>query len=377
MRMPNDVTTLAHRKVQRNLKTLLTGEPVAFSVPLHPPTGQAIHANPDAATAFIRAWETHDGVTYETRNLSRWGLGTQQLPIRYEAASNAELISLAGYTSEFERLTRSLDVLEDVGSRRVVVSRRAVVDALPLWRDLPPTDIAHARRVTQWFCDHPDTGVLPRAVAVEGVHGKWIEQHRRLLEHLLSIARGGNGDLGLGSVHPTIRLRFAPGSGPAGLDDISVPNDTIGKALSGAREQIEQVLFLENKETFLSLTPQPGTCLIFGSGYRAHHSASLNAFDGKRILYWGDLDLDGYQILDAVRSQRPNAESVLMGPDTVISNLDIATPDRDFTPTTLTRLTPEENKALDILITHGHLRIEQERINIEDALKVLRQFGVV
>ena len=66
-----------------------------------------------------------------------------------------------------------------------------------------------------------------------------------------------------------------------------------------------------------------------------------------------------------------------MGPDTVTSNLGIATPDRDFTPTTLTRLAPEENEALDILITHGHLRIEQERINIEDALKVLRQFGVV
>lgn len=371
MRMPKDVATLAQRKVQRDLKTLLIGEPVAFSVPLHPPTGQAIHADPDTAKAFIRAWEGHDGVTFETRNLARWGLGTQQLPIRYEAASNAELISMAGYTPEFQRLTRSLNVLESVGSRR------DVVDALPLWRDLPPTDIAHARRVTQWFCTHPSSGILPRAVAVEGVHGKWIEQHRRLLERLLSIARGGDGDLGLGSVLPTIRLRFAPGSGPAGLDDISIPSDTIGMALSGAQEQVEQILFLENKETFLSLTPQPGTCLVFGGGYRAHHSASLDAFDGKRLLYWGDLDLDGYQILDAVRSQRPNAESVLMGPETVTANLDIATPDRDFTPTALTRLTPEENKALDILITHGHLRIEQERINIEEALKVLRQFGVV
>lgn len=371
MRMPKDVATLAQRKVQRDLKTLLIGEPVAFSLPLHPPTGQAIHADPDTAKAFIRAWEGHDGVTFEMRNFARWGLGTQRLPVRYEAASNAELISMAGYTSEFERLSRSLAILEGMGSRR------AVVDALPLWRDLPPADIDHAQRVTQWFCTHPSSGVLPRAVAVEGVHGKWIEQHRRLLEHLVGIARGDDGDLGLGSVLPTIRLRFAPGSGPAGLDDISVPTNALGKALSGAREQVEQVLFLENQETFLSLTPQPGTCLVFGVGYRAHHSASLDVFDGKRLLYWGDLDLDGYRILDAVRSQRPNAESVLMGPDTVTSNLGIATPDRDFTPTTLTRLAPEENEALDILITHGHLRIEQERINIEDALKVLRQFGVV
>ena len=250
MRMPKDVATLAQRKVQRDLKTLLLGEPVAFSVPLHPPTGQAIHADPNTAKAFIRAWEGHDGVTFETRNFARWGLGTQRLPVRYEAASNAELISMAGYTSEFERLSRSLAILEGVGSRR------AVVDALPLWRDLPPADIDHAQRVTQWFCTHPSSGVLPRAVAVEGVHGKWIEQHRRLLEHLVGIARGDDGDLGLGSVLPTIRLRFAPGSGPAGLDDISVPTNALVRLPSFSGHPISADLVSVGEDVHCESTAQ-------------------------------------------------------------------------------------------------------------------------
>lgn len=372
MILPDDIRTRAAKKVQAHLGAILAGEDVAFDVPLHPPTGAAILASEDVAAEFVRAWEGNPHVQWESRNLARYGLGTQQLPARFTVSTNQELVTAACLNSEVMQLLDSLDALCALApGTPASESRRALIAQLSLWRSLSTDDLTHALNVTRWFVANPNSGVLPRAVAVDGVHGKWLEQHRPLIEHLVAIANGDysgtRADLGLSTADPTIRLRFAAGCGPAGLDDIAVPISLLPRALSGSGQGFARVLFLENLQTFLSLSPTPDTCLVFGGGYRANAASALQAFEGMEFYYWGDLDVDGYRILDAVRAHRPDARSILMDPATVFETLPLATADTAFRPVTLTRLTAEEATALDLLITHGHLRIEQERINFASA----------
>lgn len=376
MLLPDDVRTKAHKKVHANIRTLLAGQPVAFDIPLHPPTGAAVAADVVAATQFVRAWENHPFVSWQTRNLTRFGLGSQTLPTRFCTPDNDALIATAGLEQELARLRAALDTLAGTAPD----SRAAIIQQLPLWRDLALADLQHARQVTQWCVDHPDSGLLPRAVAVDGVHSKWLEQHRALIEHLVAIARGdtsgARADLGLAAAPLTIRVRCSPGCGPAGLDDVEMPTHALGAALSGAKHPITAALIVENKETFLAIPPTPGTCVIFGGGYRAHTATRLSAIAALDVYYWGDLDFDGFRILDAVRHECPGVRSILMDEDTVTTYLTLATADTTFRPATLTHLTADETAALNLLITHGHLRIEQERINFDAACAALAAAGL-
>lgn len=385
---PEVVAARASKSMDRDRGGWLLGEVTELGIPLHPPTGKQAAAHIDAARLFIASWQNYgapDGatVTWENRAWHAASLGVQQVPTRFTAASPEAITNTAGRLAEWRELQRSFTLLTDGRGDAV---RETAARFVRAWEGLADAELTRIHDLVQWFVDHPSSGLLPRAVAVEGIHGKWLEQHRGLVQALVSAARGfpdgSRGDLGLCRIEPLVRLRRLDPElrGSEGIEDISVPLPAATR-LFVQEPRPRLVLLVENLATFLSLgatAPGTGAVVVWSQGYAVDTVAQLTWFTNAHLLYWGDLDVDGFAILNRLRSALPeNIEvaSVLMDPATVSRFAPLGVPDPGDPGKVLPWLTADEEQARGLLVSSGRLRIEQERIYWEYALKQLTKAG--
>ncbi|OFT47454.1 hypothetical protein HMPREF3158_04230, partial [Corynebacterium sp. HMSC06G04] len=314
-----------------------------------------------ATQGFIRAWQRwphQEEVIYESRNWSRAGLGTNDVPTRAVLTGAARIATVAGLMSDYDRaLQRTQDIAAIFPDSQdfTYTVRRSYTQ----WKDLSAYDLKCLGPCLTWLRANPDSGEWERAVPVEGVDGKWIGTHRRLLLALL--APFGITDLGLRRSDARLRLRYL-NHAPA-LSDIEIP---LADAATLFPDTPPRVLIVENKQTFLALPTladaSPPTVALLGAGTAAHQLHALDWLNLIDITYWGDLDAAGFAILNAVRAHFPHTTSLLMDTATVTEFQHLAVPDPGDGSATLTHLTTEEQRAYRLLFTAGRLRIEQERI---------------
>lgn len=434
---PTDAVAVLSATARRRWKTWLVGSGAAggldgatdgeadgavVDLPMHPPTGKAAAEDVNAASAWIRTWQAwatahpQATVVWVEKSWGAAGLGRQQVPDRLQVTGVDDLVAITGQRAEWRGLLRRFTTLVGDSPSESVRSTAAAV--MSRWRDLSEEDLHRVHTVVNWFLAHPDSGLTPRAVPVEGVHGKWLESHLTLVTRLVAARRGeaaraANADdagetnttqpevdqseagtergtprssleyLGLVDKEPQVRLRL-----PSGLPGWeSLPED-ITLTWSGAASlwtdpaspvpvpmPVTGVLMVENLETFLALPSRPGRVLLWGAGYSARKWAQLPWLADLPVWYWGDLDADGYGILSAVRSHLPQAESVLMDEAAVRRWSHLATEDAHPDRKNLAHLTASEDAARDLLVSLGNLRIEQERILLADAVDAVTEAG--
>ena len=107
------------------------------------------------------------------------------------------------------------------------------------------------------------------------------------------------------------------------VSDLSVPVsqfDTL--QLAGYR-----FVIAENEMTFLTLPELADSLGLFGAGFRIDILKSVTWLANCPILYWGDLDVQGFQILSQLRSYFPNAVSVMMNMKTLTRFRNFTVPD--------------------------------------------------
>lgn len=382
--LPEVVQQRASRKMDRELSTWLLAPDVELSIPLHPFTGKQAASDLTRAKKFNEVWMNNPHVLWETRAWHAAGLGIQKVPTRFVASGAEEIARIASRATEWSEIRRKFDLLCHPTTAPDI--RGTAARMASRWVHLDDADLTRIRDIVTWFLHNPTSGLLPRAVAVEGVHGKWLENNTALVKALLSAARGfpdgSHGELGLRTIDATVRLRRLDPllRGSEGLEDISVP---LSEALSlfhpGPRPQV--ILMVENQATFLSFdtTAQgSGAVVLWSKGFAAEALAHLPWLNGAKLLYWGDLDSAGFSILHRLRRILPESytmQSVLMDPDTVRDYSKYGVRDPGDVSLRLSTLTPEEKVARNLLVVNGTLRIEQERIPWSYALAKLRQAG--
>lgn len=349
------------RYVRRHRHKLLLDAFAGHGLPLHPPTARAAAADVEGTRRFIRDWEDVQGVVWEERNWTAAGIGRHSVPVRLQLGTISDLVREAGLQAEWESWVGRRDMLTSAGCHP-----EAVVSAVALWAEQEISTLETALRVVDWFRDRPGVSVLPRAVAVEGVDTKWLERNLPLVETLLAASHGVVGREGLGLMVPPVRvrMRFHPDDGPGGLTDTEVPVEELS-VVSPPRV----ILMVENLSSFLALPTWPGVALVWGAGYRAVSMVPDSWFRTAALVYWGDLDADGFSILSAVRGIHGDVTSVLMDVDTVRRWEPFGVPDREFRMRTYPGLTETEKSAVDELIMARQLRIEQERIRFDVAVE--------
>ena len=141
---------------------------------------------------------------------------------------------------------------------------------------------------------------------------------------------------------------------------------------------------IENKDTYQAMPTVEHAICILGNGYAAtSHITTLLPWltTIPNIIYWGDMDANGLDILSKLRATGIPCTSILM--DTTAyrtyeqygTQLDAKNkPLTTQTPQPTPGLTTEERKLYETLCTGTdiqYLRIEQERIPIRDATTIL------
>lgn len=373
MRSPKDLHAYAAKFLRNHFaEALADPDSVRVDWPLHPPTAAAAARDIDAAQNFVRAWQRwpyQEEVIYASRNWSRAGLGTNTIPTRITITGAERIATAAGLEREYstarQRARNIAAIFPDSPDFAHTVRR-----AYTQWKDLSAYDLECLGPCLTWLRANPDSGEWERAVPVEGVDGKWIGNHRRLLLTLL--APFGITDLGLRRSDTRLRLRYL-NHAPA-LSDIEIP---LAHATTLFPHTPPRVLIVENKQTFLALPmlsdASPPTIALLGSGTAAHQLHALDWLNHADITYWGDLDAAGFAILNTVRAHFPHTTSLLMDTATVTEFQHLAVPDPGDGSATLTHLTTEEQRAYRQLFTAGRLRIEQERIPFAHANTAIRK----
>ena len=238
-------------------------------------------------------------------------------------------------------------------------------------------DVEVLLRAVTWLHRHSDAGSWTlRQLPVPGMHTKWLDTHGALLRDV------GGRDV-RDEVRPRLTVAHLTYVNPAYLASGRRRHDawTTGDAHDVAYRP--RNVLVENRDPRLWFPPVDGTVVVEGGGKAAAALLAnmpwIRAAD--HVVYWGDIDADGYAILDRFRATlaeptpdgapAKRVDSILMSAADLHRyaehgvNHDKAGRSPRPSSAALPHLTEAETTAYDTIATAGFTpfrRIEQEAI---------------
>jgi hypothetical protein len=122
---------------------------------------------------------------------------------------------------------------------------------------------------------------------------------------------------------------------------------------------------------FLTLPRLPNSIGIWGAGEAVSLLSECRWLQSCRILYWGDIDVRGFEILSRLRTNFPRTQSLLMGEATLRRFQRLALPGNGSKPGTPDNLAPEEQGAFNTVLSEN-LKLEQEKLPPDAAKQALQ-----
>ncbi|ABH00155.1 conserved hypothetical protein (plasmid) [Rhodococcus jostii RHA1] len=242
---------------------------------------------------------------------------------------------------------------------------------------LADTDFTLLCRTVDWFHHHDATGLTTRQVPIPGLDAKWLDKHTALVLALLD-----RDSLDLIDRPQRIDLTYLDQNWRARgnrMRDSLATDDT--NATVAYPPDI--IIITENKDSALFFPTLPRGIAVEGGGWAITHRITRHTWFQQcpRIVYWGDIDAHGYEILNKLRTEHSAVDSILMGPQTYdeYHQFGVRT-DRRGNPISAQRkplpnLTDSERVVYNRITDSEHsgpLRIEQERIPLQLAEQVVR-----
>ncbi len=301
--------------------------------------------------------------------------GQQTVPIHAIIETERDFLWLVEKEEEFGLFRQDVMLLrERLPQLAVWIERypQKVIEHHGLWADL--------LAVCRYFLDHPRPNLYIRELPIN-VHTKFIEQHHRIVRELLEqltpqeaipqAATSFEQRFGLREKEPLVRLRLLDDQlynhYHLPLKELSVPVSQL-ELLDLLREQ--RCIVTENEMTFLALPPHKDTFALFGGGFMVRNLEAIPWLAQCPIIYWGDLDAQGFQILSALRAFFPHVISVMMDWETLLAFSEFCVTSTPCPIRQLSHLTCEEH-TLFLYLVKNNLRLEQEHISQAYAVRQL------
>lgn len=303
------------------------------------------------------------GYTIDWKTVKTKMLGTQGLPskIKFETAE------------DFERF------LQKVKEVNVFKKNVALINGkfpeLQCWIEKYPLKVienseywSDILKILNYFSKNPQPQLYIRELPIE-VHTKFIEQHKAVIGELLDIVikeyintneKEFEKRYNLRYDESMVRMRILDGTLAAeffsGLDDITIP---VSKFLR-LQIPISKAYIVENKVNFLTFPLVANSIVIWGRGYGIASIKESELLKSSELIYWGDLDAQGFEILSQFRSYFAQVKSLLMDKTTFDKYFenDLGTPSKVNVELNLTT----EEKNLYQYIKANNYRLEQEKI---------------
>lgn len=281
----------------------------------------------------------------------------------------------------------------------------AVKASIGDWCKLGEEDWRRLLDVLTWLLSNQGKRCYVRQLPIRGVDTKWVETHGHALRPLYRALTGT--DFVFKKPGRQFRCAALGEVGQlGGCSDFALSADQLDRLKAPPRA----VVICENLVNVLSLgdaaiggdaaidvsdarsapdpapapafSSSPGLSLasapvlaIHGGGFAVKELASVSWLSDVPILYWGDLDTNGFAILNILRGFAPHAQSIMMDAETLSRHFDLCVEEPTPAVVSFNQLTPEESATLQQLFagdpTRGisTLRLEQERIEWRWALQ--------
>lgn len=253
-----------------------------------------------------RAWARENGVAIleERRRVA----GTEQLLPTHVRIRDIDTAARAVGEGWPEKLHRARCRAEILLARHPDVERPArMVTATDPYSHI---DFGLLLDAADWFAASTaeQRAVLtPRQVPVAGMHSKWLNTRRALVAELAGLE-----NLGLQPDHPA-RIHFTY------LDPDYLASDRRRHDSASVGDAVklpyvpQLVLISENKDTAVGFPPVAGGIAVEGVGRGGGTHAEFNWIrEARLVVYWGDMDADGLEILNEFRAADIPVVSLLM-----------------------------------------------------------------
>ncbi len=372
----------AENKYPEVVQALLRGEspfPISLRYPRIKTTDARETILADIATLKGESVEQLGyGLTIEWTEINTVKYGRNSVPATISLATEADFTRYVGKREEVLTIR--------IAAETLVQAFPALQPLLPgFWRLLRNGSREfwlQVVRVVSFFRDSPFPERYIRELPIE-VHTKFIGENSILLERLIQAAAPHalrpDGEtfeerLGLKTPDALIECRL--------LDDALLPGWRFRQFTVGLKDlnhlgelPAHTILITENRTNFLTLPQTTGTIALQGQGYAVSRLRRAPFLKTKRIIYWGDLDSQGFEILAGLRRAFPQTESLMMDAETWsrFSGYRVAgVKSRNGAEQFLPYLRPEETQLFET-ISSLDKRLEQERLPQEYANNQITQ----
>lgn len=182
------------------------------------------------------------------------------------------------------------------------------IDIAKILKNHDDTDFNLVIQAAHYFATHNTENMTPRMVPIPGFSAKWLgkttSNRCKAICKLLKREQ-----LALNDRHGEIRLRLLDTQHHNQPDLIVTQPWT-----DGAPHDITHIIIVENKDTYQAIPTTEHAICIFGNGHAATRIKTLLPWitTTPHIIYWGDIDADGLEILSELRQTGITCDSILM-----------------------------------------------------------------
>ena len=261
----------------------------------------------DAEARCLCEWASAQGLDckFQMRRVGRRSYEFLSHVCAKDVWALATAMGRRGHLDLYARRLESLrERFADVGED---VCRRLLVDLSRY--DASDADFELVCKAAEWFASHEVSNITAREVPLEGFHAKWLDaaSHRSMVCALAGIER-----LEFRERPHVVRFRYLdPGYLASGgrTHDCWVEGDCAEPAYVPS-----VVVICENRDSALWFKPLAGGIAVQGDGMAGATVIGNIAWvaHAPLVLYWGDIDRQGFQILSKYREGGLDVQSLLM-----------------------------------------------------------------
>ena len=303
-------------------------------------------------------------VEWEDRNSRTHGQNRFPRQILFE--TQKDFLQLIGKEREFARFASSVtELLKRYPQLKQWVRshRSELIDAAP--------DLDRLLQVLDYLVAHPRPNIFARELPLP-LDTKFVERNRRTLRPWLDCVlpphtiradeEHFDRRFGFRYVEPLIFVRFLDDAVRKSADlpwsECAVPLHSLATRQFAA----ELVFIVENKVNLLTLPRIAGAIAMGGLGNSVGDLRYVTWLSELPIWYWGDIDVDGFEILSRLRTVFPSVKSLLMDEESLLAlRPSIGGAGNGRVGRHASNLFPAEAAAFEIC-SAGNVRIEQERV---------------